>query len=91
MKFTTHPQTLVMLATHAILYQHPVRLVLNEGWTRPRNFPLPIKADKSTANREYRPLAILEWVDGELSGENAAAEARERAARIKRKKSEVQA
>lgn len=46
-------------------------------------FPLPIKRNKipnpdGTITQEYRPIAILEYVDDVLSGELAARKARDR-------------
>lgn len=76
-EFTTTPSSLIALAGCAILAQEPVRLALPENWIRPRNFPLPIKKTDG-AVKEYRPLAILEWVNDELAGVNAAAAARKR-------------
>ena len=48
-------------------------------------FPLPIKRNKTqnpdgTITQEYRPMAILEYVDDVLSGELAARKARDRKA-----------
>lgn len=76
--FTTDPQQLVALASSALLSQTPVCMVLPADWTRPRDFPLPLKAVHGSPVREYRPMAVLNWVNDELSGEHAAAEMRER-------------
>jgi len=78
--FTADHAELVSLASIALLAQQPVRMLLPDGWERPRNFPLPISACDSNA-REYRPIAILEWVNDELSGANRASAARDRAKR----------
>lgn len=81
-EFTTEHAALVAMASTALLAQEPVRMTLPDDWIRPRNFPLPIKKTDG-AVREYRPLAILEWVNDELSGANASAEARKRNAEKK--------
>lgn len=65
-EFTTDPKELALMACKALLRQQPVRMVLPEDWTRPDSFPLPIKADKDSPVREYRPLAVLEWVNDQL-------------------------
>ncbi len=72
-EFTTDPKELALMACKALLRQQPVRMVLPEDWTRPDSFPLPIKADKDSPVREYRPLAILEWVN-DLMAAKATAE-----------------
>ena len=77
--FSTAPDTLVALASQALLAQQPVRLSLPPDWQRPRNFPLPINARVAGPVREYRPLAVLDWVHDELAGVHASAAARERA------------
>ncbi len=81
-EFTTEHAQLVSMSSCALLAQEPVRLALPADWQRPRNFPLPIKKTEGMV-REYRPLAILEWVNDELSGANASAEARKRNAEKK--------
>jgi hypothetical protein len=68
--FTTDLPTLVTLSAGALLQQKPVEMVLGAGWERPANFPLPIKRRAADQPQSYRPLAILEWVDAELRGEN---------------------
>ncbi len=65
-EFTTDPKELALMACKALLRQQPVRMVLPEDWTRPDSFPLPIKADKDSPVREYRPLAVLEWISDQL-------------------------
>ena len=72
-EFTTDPKELALMACKAMLRQQPVRMVLPEGWERPDSFPLPIKADKDSPVREYRPLAVLEWVN-DLMAAKATAE-----------------
>lgn len=81
--FTTDLPTLVALAGAALLAQEPVRMVLLPDWTRPHNFPLPVKREPAGEPQSYRPLAILEWVNAELSGENKAQEMRVRRAAAK--------
>ena len=81
-EFTTEHAALVAMASTALLAQEPVRMTFPDDWTRPRNFPLPIKKTDGPV-REYRPIAILEWVNDELSGANASAEARKRIAEKK--------
>lgn len=54
-------------------------------------FPLPIKRNKrinadGTITQEYRPMAILEYVDEACSGELASRLARERASEAKKAK-----
>ena len=83
--FTTDLQQLAALAIDAMFRQDYVRMTLPAGWKRPHNFELPVKAHKDTSNREWRPLAVLGWINDELSGANRASEMRERAAAEKRK------
>lgn len=57
-------------AVVALLAQEPVTVVHAEGWER-KGFPLPIKRtqpDQGVITQDYRPLAILEYVDEMLSG-----------------------
>lgn len=77
--FTTDLRQLAALAIDAMFRQDYVRMTLPADWKRPRNFELPVKAYKDTPNREWRPIAILIWINEELSGANHAAEMRERA------------
>ena len=81
-EFTTDPLTLVSAAAEALLMQQPVRL-LSASWERPNNFPLPIKREPAGTPQSYRPLAILEWVDAELRGENRGRAMSERHAAAK--------
>lgn len=74
MLFTTDLPTLVALASDALLAQEPVRMTLPPDWTRPHNFPLPVKRQSAGEVQGYRPLAVLEWVDAELRGENKSRE-----------------
>lgn len=69
MGFTTDRGVLVYAAAEALLNRKPVQMELPEGWKRPRNFPLPLVAHKDSNLREYRPLAILEWVDEQFRNE----------------------
>ncbi len=71
-EFTTDPKELALMACKAMLRQQPVRMVLPQGWERPEGYPLPLKADKESPVREYRPLAILEWVYDQLRAGGAA-------------------
>lgn len=66
-QFTTDPELLAALACDALVRQVPVRLELPVDWERPRNFPLPILVVKDSRVRNYRPMAIFEWVNAELS------------------------
>lgn len=83
MTFTTDLPTLVALASAALLAQEPVRMVLPPDWARPHNFPLPIKREPAGEPQSYRPLAIMEWVDADLRGENKAQEMKARHAAAK--------
>jgi hypothetical protein len=83
MMFTEDTDTLGEVALRCLLAQQTVNMVLPDKWERPRNFPLPIKADKASPVRSYRPLAILEWINDELSGANKAAEMKARASKQK--------
>lgn len=71
--FTAHPKELTLMACKCILSQQPVVMELPENWERPAGFPLPIKADKASPVREYRPLAILEWVNDTMAAHVQAA------------------
>lgn len=82
-EFTTDPLTLVSIAAEALLMQQPVNMLLSAGWERPNNFPLPIKREPAGTPQGYRPLAILEWVDSELRGENRGRAMAERHAAAK--------
>jgi hypothetical protein len=60
-------------------------LVTRDANCEREGFPLPIKRNKmpnpdGTITQEYRPMAILEYVDDVLSGELAARKARDRKA-----------
>ena len=70
-------------AVHYLLTQQPMPVVHEAGWQR-EGFPLPIKRQEpdadGTTTQDYRPLAILEYVQEVLSGEMAAKLARDRKA-----------
>lgn len=65
-------EVLTNLAAQCILNQEPVVITNPPGWER-NGFPLPIKRNKAAADgsvtQEYRPMAILEYVNDVLSGE----------------------
>lgn len=69
-------------ATHALLMQVPLEVTHADGWQR-EGFPLPIKRmpvnDAGEVVQQYRPIAILEYVQEVLSGQIAARQARDRA------------
>lgn len=70
-------------ATHALLQQQPLSVRHEKGWERD-GFPLPITRGKPLPDgavvQDYRPMAILEYVQEVLSGELAARKARDRKA-----------
>ena len=71
-------------AVIAILHRTSVSVTRDANCER-EGFPLPIKRNKipnadGTITQEYRPLAILEYVDEACSGELASRLAKERAA-----------
>jgi len=71
-------------AVIAILHRTTVSVTRDANCER-EGFPLPIKRNKipnadGTITQEYRPLAILEYVDEACSGELASRLAKERAA-----------
>lgn len=72
---------LAHIATACLIEQQPV--VYSRHKDDPRNgFPLPIKRTQPDADgyitQQYRPLAILEYVNDTLSGELARRQAKER-------------
>lgn len=74
-------QEMAQQALSALLEQKPYTMTRHRD--EPRNyFPLPIKRQKPDANgnvtQDYRPIAVLEYVNEVLSGEVAAKQARER-------------
>ena len=71
-------------AVIAILHRTSVSVTRDANCER-EGFPLPIKRNKipnadGTITQEYRPLAILEYVDEACSGELASRLAKERSA-----------
>lgn len=75
-------------AVLAIFRRTTVSVTRAENCAR-EGFPLPVKRNKipnadGTITQEYRPLAILEYVDEACSGELASRLAKERAAEKKR-------
>lgn len=69
----TDPVALRYLATMAVeclLAKKPVALSHGPDWTRPTNWPLPIKREAPGADgivrQNYRAIAILEYVDDTL-------------------------
>ena len=71
-------------AVIAILHRTTVSVTRDANCER-EGFPLPIKRNKipnadGTITQEYRPLAILEYVDEACSGELASRLAKERSA-----------
>lgn len=70
-------------ATEALLEQKPLTVHHEPGWERD-GFPLPIKRMPALPSgfvvQDYRPMAVLEYVQEVLSGELAARKARDRKA-----------
>lgn len=71
-------------AVIAILHRTSVSVTRDANCAR-EGFPLPIKRNKipnadGTITQEYRPMAILEYVEEACSGELASRLAKERAA-----------
>lgn len=83
-------EALTELAAKALLEQTTVSVRHFKGWSR-EGFPLPIKrmkeAEDGSVTQEYRPLAILEYVNDVLSGVIAAKQAKENAAKRKPRES----
>lgn len=71
-------------ATEALIEQRPLSVRHEPGWARD-GFPLPMKrqppAEDGSVTQDYRPLAILEFVQDEFSGENARRRASEKKAK----------
>lgn len=65
-------QLLATGAANYILRNLPMPITLRGG-ERPEGFPLPLKRvhGEGDITQEYRPLAILEWVQDVVSGEVA--------------------
>lgn len=74
---------LALDALESLLAQQPVTVTHEREWKRD-GFPLPIKRNApnmdGTTTQEYRPMAILEFVQETLSGEIAARRMRDKAA-----------
>jgi hypothetical protein len=68
-------------AIQALLMQQPVPITRPAGWEREPGFPLPIKKMEpdldGTTTQNYRPMALLEYVQEVLSGERKAAARRD--------------
>ena len=66
------------LAAQCMVERKPVTLTHAPGWQRPTNWPLPMvkgtPAADGSLTQNYRPLAILEYVDYALG--EAAKEAK---------------
>lgn len=87
--FTRNLEGVVELASERLLEQKLARIQLPPNWTRPEFFPLPhtklaIEHADGSVTREYRPLALLEYVhcvlEGQLKGEAIAKRHAERRA-----------
>ena len=68
-----HLHAYASLALGALLKREPVVLTHEPGWQRPEGWPLPgvkgeLGPDGSRTN-QYRPIAILEYVDYALTKE----------------------
>ena len=80
----TYLEELGRAALAALLDQTPLQLRHPAGWTRPAGWPVPIKRNKhpdsdGTTAQPYRPMAVLEFINDELSGANRARAASDRA------------
>ncbi len=75
--------TLARKATEAMLEQKALTVRHEPGWERD-GFPLPMKRRPALHDgsvvQDYRPMAVLEYVQEVLSGEIAARRARDRKA-----------
>lgn len=84
MEPTDYQTEIVAVAGRALLAQQPVTVTHEAGWKR-SGFPLPIKkmapSSDGTTTQQYRPLALLEYVNGSLSGELASRQAAARKAK----------
>ena len=80
----TDVATLARQATEALLEQKMLTVRHEAGWKR-EGFPLPVKrmpaSHDGSVVQDYRPMAILEYVQELLSGELAARRARDRRAK----------
>jgi len=74
-------------AVEEMLCAKPIVQVHPPGWQRPPNWPLPIKATEPQPDgsliRNYRPIAVLEWINEQIQNEAAAARMAEQQARQK--------
>jgi hypothetical protein len=79
-------ENLALSAIDCLLAQETVVVTHAMGWKR-EGFPLPIKRNApnidGTTTQEYRPMAILEFVQETLSGEIAARRMRDKHAETK--------
>ena len=61
---------LARAAVDALLAQQPLTLRHEPGWVRPRGWPLPLlrraPAADGSITQQYRPIAVLEYVDEQL-------------------------
>lgn len=61
-----HEAVTALLAGQSLTVRHP------PGWTRPVNWPLPIKrqapASDGSVSQAYRPIALLEYLGETASG-----------------------
>lgn len=80
-----HHYRLANSALSHLLKNTPMPITLRGG-ERPEGFPLPLKRvhGEGDITQEYRPLAILEWIQDVVSGEVA------RRAAAKKSKAEKQ-
>ena len=82
---TTSPEltALAHRALHHMLHQTVVTVIHEQGYAR-NGWPLPIKralpAEDGTTTQNYRPLAVLEYVQEVLSGDQAKRKANDRKA-----------
>ena len=69
---------LARAAVDALLAQQPLTLRHEPGWVRPRGWPLPLLRRAPVADgsitQQYRPLAVLEYVDEQLRPRRAQPE-----------------
>lgn len=72
--FTRNLEAVAEWALEGLLAQQLVPIQLPPKWTRPDFFPLPhtklaIEHPDGSVTREYRPLALLEYVHEVLEGQ----------------------
>lgn len=85
MEMTKERLRLLATAAVAAIFQRTTVSVTRAADCDREGFPLPIKRNKApnvdgTITQEYRPMAILEYVEEACSGELASRLAKERAA-----------